>query len=186
MSPDARRALLHCAGEHVFVVVAGQDDDRGVRVALLDPPRRLEPVHPGHRDVHQDDVGLILGGRGHGIGPVRRDVDHTEILLPIQGDLQCLAERTLVVDDEDRDGFAGSPVGLPVPGPGSVPVTGHGPRDRKAPVVPSHGSTRDRSRATLPHGRYVRSVSMPCESAGRETAVRPTNVSAERLGALWR
>jgi hypothetical protein len=92
--------------------------------------------------------GWMFGGQSDGLLPVGRDVDDAQVLLAIEGDLERLAERALVVDDEDRDGFAGSPVGLPVPGPGSVPATGHGPADRRAAWARSHASLGQRSPAT--------------------------------------
>ena len=38
----------------------------------LDPPRRLVAVHHRHLDVHQDQVGLVLGRLGHALGAVMR------------------------------------------------------------------------------------------------------------------
>jgi hypothetical protein len=41
---------------------------------LSNAPRRLEPVHLGHLDVHEDDVVPRCLKRGEGLDAVRRDV----------------------------------------------------------------------------------------------------------------
>src|SRR5262249_321106 len=49
--------------------------DRFQRRIGLDAPRRLVAVHHRHLDVHQDQVGLVLGGLGHALGAIMR-LDH--------------------------------------------------------------------------------------------------------------
>jgi hypothetical protein len=78
---------------------------------------------------------------------------------------------------------------FPVPDPFPLPAMGSsivGPpwsrvTEARRIVLPQRSGV-----AVLPHDGYVRSVTSRCESAGRETAVRPTYVSVERLGSSWR
>src|SRR5580704_14950261 len=70
------------AGRARLVLVArqrvggdGDHRDRPQRRIGLDAARRLVAVHHRHLDVHQNQVGLVLGGLGHALGAVMR-LDH--------------------------------------------------------------------------------------------------------------
>ncbi len=83
-------------------VVRGQHHDRQERrsLVLAQPPAHLEPVHAGHLDVEQDEVGLArlhplqrlrAGGGGYDVEAVRR-----------QDRLEQARVLRHVVDGEDR------------------------------------------------------------------------------------
>ena len=88
--------------------LARQDDHHGAGGLVVDPARRLDPVHAGHLQVHEHDVGLFLRGGLHGGLAVGDDLDHAEVLLLVERHLQRFAERPVVVGDHDGDGPLGS------------------------------------------------------------------------------
>ena len=85
----------------VAVVQGGDDHDENVlgdRVAL-DPDRHLVPVHPGHHDVEQDEVGRLLRHDLERLFAARREHD-TEALVR-EHDLEQLPVVRLVVHHQD-------------------------------------------------------------------------------------
>src|SRR5581483_167447 len=54
-------------------VHARGDDHDGARVAGHDPPGRLDAVHFGHDEVHEDEIGRVLGAPFDGFGAVAGD-----------------------------------------------------------------------------------------------------------------
>jgi hypothetical protein len=52
----------------------GQDPDGGVLRDSPEPSRCFPTVHPGHRQIHQDEVGLPRGGLVERVLAVDRDV----------------------------------------------------------------------------------------------------------------
>ena len=50
---------------------------------------------------------MLADGRLHRGGAVGDDLDHAQVLFAIEGDLERLAERTMVVHDDDGDGSSG-------------------------------------------------------------------------------
>jgi hypothetical protein len=109
--PQARRVVgLHevavgAGGEHRGdggdVGGGGEGDDAGVRQRAADRLRHLR-AHGG-REVHveQDEVGLVLGGRGdRGVGAVRLAAD-LEAEPDLEDPAQRGADRRVVVHDED-------------------------------------------------------------------------------------
>ena len=49
----------------LLVVEPGERDDASLRTMGANLPRRLDPVEPGHPDVHEHDVGRELGRERH-------------------------------------------------------------------------------------------------------------------------
>jgi hypothetical protein len=75
-----------------------------------DEPRRLEAVHLGHADVHQDHVGTGAAGQLDGLAPVGSFTDHVDVFGRTQQHDEAAADQSLVVGDRDPD-HAGSPYG---------------------------------------------------------------------------
>jgi hypothetical protein len=70
---------------------------------LPDLLRRLEAVHDGHRDVHQDHIGVEREGELHGLGPVARVARDLEPLVRGKNRFEGLAEQPVVVRDQHAD-----------------------------------------------------------------------------------
>jgi hypothetical protein len=67
-------------------------------LVVLDQRAGLVAVEPRHHDVHEDDVGLVVGDLGEGIEAVHGR-EHLAALLRQQG-LGGAADGLAVVDDE--------------------------------------------------------------------------------------
>ena len=107
----ARRAGPDGVGEHLLVGVHREHDAPGssVPVARIEPGG-LHAVHLGHRHVHQDDVGLELGGQAHGLLAVVGLADDVEALVG-QRAAQALAQHAVVVGQQHSDRHAASTSG---------------------------------------------------------------------------
>ena len=97
-SRKLKRAGLHRLDRLRDAALAGDDDDLGVGVRLLEPAQQLEAVDVGQHHVGDDDVGLpgledLLAARADHRGP---DL----VALVLEQDLQPLDHRRLVVDRE--------------------------------------------------------------------------------------
>src|SRR6185503_8326763 len=81
--------------------------DLGVGVQLTDPFQTLEPVHPFHLDVEEDQVGseLGIGTQRFVARRARLDLD----FLVLENLLQSLADTFFVVDDQDAAAHRGAP-----------------------------------------------------------------------------
>ncbi len=66
----------------------------------------LDTVHAGHDQVHQRDVGRVLGGELHGLLPAPGLGDHGYVRLGLQERPHALAHQRVVVYQQDRYGFA--------------------------------------------------------------------------------
>jgi hypothetical protein len=64
-----------------------------------DPARRLDPVHVGHADVHQHDVGALALGQRDGLGAVAGLADDLHVLLGVEDHAEAAAHERLVVGD---------------------------------------------------------------------------------------
>ena len=62
-----------------------------------------ETVHAGHPDVHQDDVGLVLGDRRRDLVAVGGLADDRDLLDPAEHHRQPRADERVVVDDQHAD-----------------------------------------------------------------------------------
>ena len=77
---------------------------RALGIGLEDAPGRLEPVHLGHADVHQDYPRIEPGGLVHGLAAVARLGHDLDVLLAREQHPEAGADHRLVVGDEDPDG----------------------------------------------------------------------------------
>ena len=86
---------------------AAERDDADAGTCGLQPAGRLDPVHLGHADIHQDDVGHQPNGHLDRLGAGAGLADHLEVLAR-QQEYQGLSEPIVVVDDEHADAFRGA------------------------------------------------------------------------------
>ena len=99
----ALRARLEAAAEHAALAVRGEDEDGAVRHLFHQLLRRLEPVHAGHADVHDHDVGpAALGERDGGLA-VGGLADDADVRRPAERQAKPLAHDLVVVDDQAGD-----------------------------------------------------------------------------------
>ncbi len=68
-----------------------------------DPPRRLEPVHLGHADVHQEHVGTFPPGELDSLDTVPGFADHFDVAGRSQQHGEAAPNEGLVVGDGDPD-----------------------------------------------------------------------------------
>ena len=88
-------------GEHVVVEMErGQHDDVGRSGQLVEVSGGGDPVHVGHPDVHQHDVGLQRGGCGEGVSSVGGFADDVDGGVGAQDHPQSGAHEGVVVDEE--------------------------------------------------------------------------------------
>ena len=108
--------------------------------------QRLEPVHPGHGEVEQHEVGLQLGGQLHGGDPVGGLPHDGQPVVGLHPGPQQHPQVLGVVDDQDavralqlHHLLLRRPVGL-----GLVPITAGVVRTRSPGCrpIPSSGSSR--------------------------------------------
>src|SRR5207247_7139886 len=97
-----------------FVSTCGQDDDRKVRVALMDRPTNVEPTDARQHEIKQNQVRTLSGQLGQRLWTAARFGDLETLLLP--GETQAQAHGRVVLDDED----AGRPQLLGRSGHGSA------------------------------------------------------------------
>ena len=100
---EAVRPRLHRLDRLDHAAVAGDDDDLGVGVDLLELPQQLEAVGVRQHHVGHDDVGLpgledLLAARADHRGP-------DFVALVLEQDLEPLDHRRLVVDREHPVSF---------------------------------------------------------------------------------
>ena len=93
------------------VVVGGQHDRAHVGEALPDHPGGLQAVDPGHPDVEQHDVGLLLLDHRDGLLAVRGLADDIDVLGHVEVAAQALTDERVVVGNEDPDAHALPPDG---------------------------------------------------------------------------
>ena len=101
--------------EGVLVEVeGGQDQDSGAgavsravsaaaTAAAHDAARRLDPVHPRHPHVHEDDVGLDAGQQLDGGGAVVGLPDELDVVLRLQQHVEAQPVHLLIIDQHDPD-----------------------------------------------------------------------------------
>ncbi len=100
-----REGLQLDSASGVLEIVVTADDDRADRgVALVQDGEQLQPVHVGHADVQHHDVGEQLLDEGERLGAPRRGTaDADPVALPGDAPRDALADRLLVVDDQQID-----------------------------------------------------------------------------------
>ncbi len=96
---EAVRAGLHRLDRLGHAAVAGDDDDFGRGMRLLEPAQQLQPVRVGQHHVGDDDVGLPGAEDLVAAGPDHRCPDLVALVL--EQDFQPLDHRRLVVYGED-------------------------------------------------------------------------------------
>ena len=74
-----------------------------------DVPGRLDPVHLGHVDVHEDERGVELLRQGDRLAPVGGLADELELGGPPEDGLHRRPERGLIVHDQDGKPFTHPP-----------------------------------------------------------------------------
>ncbi len=103
LEQEAARPGLERAVDVLVEVEGGEDQDPGVDLALGDRPGRLEAVHLGHADVHQDDVGSLAHDEVDGLDAVGRLTDDLDVVGGAQQHGEPAAHERLVVGDGDAD-----------------------------------------------------------------------------------
>ena len=123
--------------EHVLVEVERREHQHpGARAGGVvgDASGGLDPVHVGHADVHQHDVGVVAGGQVDGLaagGGLTHDLD-AGIVLEEHG--EAAPYECLIVGDEHADHRAAASVGVRQLGRHSEAAPGRGPVDERASV----------------------------------------------------
>ena len=72
-------ARLEAPAEQGALAVGGEDQDRGLGHLLLDLLRRLEPIHPGHADVHDHHLWSAPLDERDRAGTIRGLADHANV-----------------------------------------------------------------------------------------------------------
>jgi len=143
-------------GVDVLVEVEGGEDDDpapGSRLGPEDAAGGLEPVHPRHPDVHEDNVGAVLKHRGDrfaAVGGLGRDRDPGLV----QDEPEPAADQCLVIGDDHPQRSARrarlahggvTSAGVCAGSTGILAVTSHPPPDRgPAASSPPYSATRSR------------------------------------------
>jgi hypothetical protein len=99
----ALRAGLEAAPEEGALAVGREDEDGGLGKLLRHNLRRLEPIHPGHADVHDDDVRTAALGDRDCAGPVRRLADDADVGGAREREAKAFSDDLVVVGYEAGD-----------------------------------------------------------------------------------
>jgi hypothetical protein len=85
-------------------LVDRDEDDLRLRGGLPDPSGGLDPVHAGHPDVHEHDVGRELASLFHGLLAAAGLPDHDDgVVGQLQRRAETLSGHGVVIDDERSD-----------------------------------------------------------------------------------
>jgi hypothetical protein len=123
-------------------VERGEDDDPHRRLRGQDALGRLEPVHLGHPDIHQHDVGPVLQRRRDRL-PAVRGLGHHRDAGRAQDQPETASDQRLVVrDDHPRRCISGRAVRAHTGSSGMMartrqPPPGRGPASSSPPYRPS-------------------------------------------------
>ena len=98
-------AGLEAAAEERALRVGGEDQHLGLGQLLAEQPRRLEPVHPGHADVHDHDVRLASERQLDRALPVGCLAHDPDVRSAREREPEPFAHDFVVVDDQGRDLF---------------------------------------------------------------------------------
>ena len=64
----------------------------------------MQPVHLGHRHVHDDDVRVGLLDQGDGVQAVAGLAGDLQVGVVLEDAAEALADQRVVVDQDDADG----------------------------------------------------------------------------------
>ena len=149
-------------GDHGALLGEAGDDQHPGRVGqLAQSAQRLDAVHAGHLDVHQDDVGPQFLGAGDSLGAVGRLADDLDVVLDLQEGAQAPADHLVVVDRSStrRSRWPqppGTSISIVVPSPGA---------DRTVSLPPT-------PLAAVPHGDQAEVAARPADRAGVRSPCR--------------
>ena len=186
----AAGAGAHRGEERIVVLGHRQDQDPGPGRACEDLAGRLDPGHPGHPDVHQDDVRRRRLGERDRLAARRRLADELEIRRPVDQRAQPVAVDRVVVDDDDPDRAGGRcSVTARSPGPTrSAPplgrVAGRASASPRARAIVGRGRRRSAARpdTTVPPLGPCSTRSSPPTSAARSyIALVPTPIASRAI-----
>jgi hypothetical protein len=82
---------------------SGQDDDTRVWGDAPHAASRLDAVEHGHVEVHEDNVGVELGGKLDRLLAVPRAAGDLDALVELEGERQRFHEERVIVGDHDAE-----------------------------------------------------------------------------------
>jgi hypothetical protein len=88
-------------GNVAVLVGAGVDHNVLRRVARVDRTRRVDTVATGQADVHQDDVGLVLGAESHRVVAGSRAADDGEASIAVEDRPDQRGQVIVVLGEQD-------------------------------------------------------------------------------------
>ena len=114
----ADRARVERADDPVSVREGRERDHVRVRRRRADPAGRLDPVHVGHLEVEERDIGSLGRAALHRLVAVRGDAHELDVVERAEQLLQPGAHHAVVVGDHDPDHGSGTSNRTTVPRPG--------------------------------------------------------------------
>src|SRR5437588_1650613 len=118
----AHRAGVERGEDLLAIGERGQNHNSDLGAARDDARRRIATVHPRHREVHEHDVGLVLGRQGDRLLPIRRGRNHFEVARGPQQLRQPGAHDRVIFGDDDADHRSGTSTRTRVPRPGAESI----------------------------------------------------------------
>ena len=160
--------------------IARQHDDAGLRPHLGDPAQRLDPVHVGHDDVHQDHV------RRQAARPASVRRRRPPPRRPPRSPPASRAARAgpAARPDGRRRGARGSPASRVLPAPRPVPRG----RDAQRTVVPAPVCERTSSSASSSAARSAIDVSprwRPRRAFASGSKPMPSSATSSSITSSW-
>ena len=83
------------------VIANRQPDDDDRRNGLRHATRRLDPIHPGHVQIHHHDIGMQRGHESYGFKSVAGFSDNDNIVIRVQDAAQSLPHHCVIVHEQD-------------------------------------------------------------------------------------
>jgi hypothetical protein len=88
----------------LVVAVRGEHDNLHLGQVRADATGGLEAVHIGHAQIHEDDVGTVLGGQCNGFRAVAGGADQLDTGQVAQDHGEPVPDDGLVISDEHPGG----------------------------------------------------------------------------------
>lgn len=85
------------------IIIEAQDDYRAPRTYMPEFGRGRDPIHSGHGNIHQDDIGAQRWNELNGLFAGARFANHPDIRFERQTLPQNAPCRRLIVDEKQRD-----------------------------------------------------------------------------------